>query len=65
MFARTEFSKSDRLLAAAVIKDARFNTATQTIVVDTLGLSAAQVSRLKTMIESGLAGATKRIEYLK
>jgi RHS repeat-associated protein len=52
-------------LANAVIRDAMGgNTATQTVVVDTLGLSEAQISSLKSAVEAGTQGTSKRIIYL-
>jgi RHS repeat-associated protein len=53
-------------LAKAVIKDAMGgNTATQTVVVDTLGLSPTQISALKTAIQAGTQGTVKKIIFLQ
>lgn len=43
-------------LANAVVKDARYNTANNDIVVDTLGMSPEQRSRLLDQINNGLDG---------
>ena len=52
-------------LGAAVIRDAMGgNTATRTVVVDTLGLSQEEVSALKAAIEAGTQGTSKEIIYL-
>jgi len=52
-------------LANAVVKDAMGgNTATRTVVVDTLGLSKTQISTLKAAIEAGTKGTSKTILYL-
>jgi len=53
------------VLANSVIKDALGgNTATRTVVLDTLGLSDAQVSTLETAIGAGTQGTSKTIIYL-
>ena len=41
-------------LAKAVLKDVRINTATNTIVIDTLNMSSAQRSSLRSAVEEGL-----------
>ncbi|MBX2836463.1 MAG: hypothetical protein KTR35_06395 [Gammaproteobacteria bacterium] len=41
-------------LAKSVLKDMRLNTATDTIVIDTMNLTAAQRANLKSTIEAGM-----------
>ena len=41
-------------LVKAVLKDVRINTATNTIVIDTLNMSSAQRSSLRSAVEEGL-----------
>jgi RHS repeat-associated protein len=53
-------------LANSVIRDAMGgNTATSTIVVDTLGLSDAQVASLQATVQAGTQGTSKTIIYLR
>ena len=52
-------------LAEAAIYDAMGgNTATKTVVIDTLGLSQSQTAGLKAAIEAGTKGTSKKIIYL-
>jgi RHS repeat-associated protein len=51
-------------LANAAIRDATMNTATRTLVIDTMGLTPAQVSALKAAVQAGTAGTSKTIIYL-
>jgi hypothetical protein len=51
-------------LANAAIRDANFNTATKTLIIDTKGLSPAQISVLKAAVQAGTANSSKTIIYL-
>ena len=53
--------------AKSILKDARTNTATDTIVVDTLNMSPIEVQQLKSSIEAGLESFdnSKTIIYLE
>ncbi|WP_162145231.1 RHS repeat-associated core domain-containing protein [Chthoniobacter flavus] len=51
-------------LANAAIKDANFNTATRTLIIDTKGLSEAQISALKSAVEANVGRSSKTIIYL-
>jgi hypothetical protein len=51
-------------LINSAIKDVTTNTATKTTVIDTLGLSPAQISTLKTAVQAGTQGSSKTIIYL-
>jgi hypothetical protein len=52
-------------LAASAIDDANFNSATKTLVIDTLGLTSDQITVLKAAVEAGTQGTTKAIIYLQ
>jgi hypothetical protein len=51
-------------LANAAIKDATMNTATRALVIDTKGLTPAQVAALKAAVRAGTAGTSKTIIFL-
>ncbi len=51
-------------LAKSTIKEANLSTASKAVVVDTLGLSAEQVTALKLAIQDGVT-VTKPIYYLE
>lgn len=54
-------------LAESAIRDTWANTATKTLVIDTLGLSSQQVSTLKSVVEAGAKakGSKKNIIFLE
>jgi hypothetical protein len=52
-------------LASSVVKDAKFNTASDAIAVDTSGMSSTQRTRLRDQINNGLGETQKEIVFLE
>jgi len=51
-------------LAKAAIKDARFNTATNALFVDLRGLSSEAAAQVRSLVNAGTKGISKRITFL-
>jgi drug/metabolite transporter superfamily protein YnfA len=52
-------------LAKSVVKEHNFSSASQTIVVDTLGMSKQQIDLLKQTVQSSIEKQTKNIIYIE
>jgi hypothetical protein len=52
-------------LAKSVVKEHNFSSASQTIVVDTLGMSKQQIDILKQTVQSSIEKQTKKIIYVE
>ena len=52
-------------LAKAAIDDVKLNTATRALFIDVTGLRAEQITHVKSLVNTGTAGASKRIFFLE